>query len=144
MLFRSEGRIDYRRSNFDWERIRWKVPSDDLLIKTREKRTDNENLYIWQYYRGELTNVAPIQIAYNNHDDNIVDYLLSRGAKMKVNMGHLEILFDTSSNNNRSTFSQFHHFRITYPIWSRHNNFITRIHQYQYSIANRLLGTVCT
>lgn len=62
-----------------------------IINKTREKRTDNENLYIWQYYRGELTNVAPIQIAYNNHDDNIVDYLLSRGAKMKVNMGHLEI-----------------------------------------------------
>ena len=86
-----EVRIDYRRSNFDWERIRWKVPSDDLFIKTIDKRTDYENLYVWRYYRGELTNVAPIQIAYNNHDDNIVDYLLSRGAKMKVNMGHLEI-----------------------------------------------------
>ena len=86
-----EVRIDYRRSDFDWERIRWKVPSDDLFIKTIDKRTDDENLYVWRYYRGELTNVSPIQIAYNNHDDNIVDYLLSRGAKMKVNMGHLEI-----------------------------------------------------
>lgn len=86
-----EVRIDYRRSDFDWERIRYQVPSDDLFIKPIEKRTDDENLYVWRYYRGELTNVAPIQIAYNNHDDSIVDYLLSRGAKMKVNMGHLEI-----------------------------------------------------
>ena len=76
---------------FNKARIRVKEPSDDLYIKPGEKRTDDEKMYILKYETGELVNVSPIQIAYNYHHDSIVDYLLSRGAKMKVNMGHLEI-----------------------------------------------------
>ncbi|KDS22167.1 hypothetical protein M089_5134 [Bacteroides ovatus str. 3725 D9 iii] len=43
-------------------------------------------MYIWKYSTGELANMSPIQIAYNYRHDNIVDYLLSRGATMKVNI----------------------------------------------------------
>ena len=71
---------------FNKARIRVKEPSDDLYIKPREKRTDDEKMYILKYETGELVNVSPIQIAYNYHHDSIVDYLLSRGATMKVNI----------------------------------------------------------
>lgn len=71
---------------FNKARIRVKEPSDDLYIKPREKRTDDEKMYILKYETGELANVSPIQIAYNYHHDSIVDYLLSRGATMKVNI----------------------------------------------------------
>ena len=71
---------------FNKARIRVKEPSDDLYIKPGEKRTDDEKMYILKYETGELVNVSPIQIAYNYHHDSIVDYLLSRGATMKVNI----------------------------------------------------------
>ena len=71
---------------FNKARIRVKEPSDDLYIKPGEKRTDDEKMYILKYETGELVNVSPIQIAYNYHQDSIVDYLLSRGATMKVNI----------------------------------------------------------
>lgn len=71
---------------FNKARIRVKEPSDDLYIKPGEKRTDDEKMYILKYEMGELVNVSPIQIAYNYHHDSIVDYLLSRGATMKVNI----------------------------------------------------------
>ena len=71
---------------FNKARIRVKEPSDDLYIKPGEKRTDDEKMYILKYETGELVNVSPIQIAYNYHRDSIVDYLLSRGATMKVNI----------------------------------------------------------
>lgn len=71
---------------FNKARIRVKEPSDDLYIKSGEKRTDDEKMYILKYETGELVNVSPIQIAYNYHHDSIVDYLLSRGATMKVNI----------------------------------------------------------
>ena len=71
---------------FNKARIRVKEPSDDLYIKPREKRTDDEKMYILKYETGEFVNVSPIQIAYNYHHDSIVDYLLSRGATMKVNI----------------------------------------------------------
>ena len=71
---------------FNKARIRVKEPSDDLYIKQGEKRTDDEKMYILKYETGELVNVSPIQIAFNYHHDSIVDYLLSRGATMKVNI----------------------------------------------------------
>lgn len=71
---------------FNKARIRVKEPSDDLYIKPGEMRTDDEKMYILKYETGELVNVSPIQIAYNYHHDSIVDYLLSRGATMKVNI----------------------------------------------------------
>ena len=71
---------------FNKARIRVKEPSDDLYTKPGEKRTDDEKMYILKYETGELVNVSPIQIAYNYHHDSIVDYLLSRGATMKVNI----------------------------------------------------------
>lgn len=71
---------------FNKARIRVKEPSDDLYIKPGEKRTGDEKMYILKYETGELVNVSPIQIAYNYHHDSIVDYLLSRGATMKVNI----------------------------------------------------------
>ena len=71
---------------FNKARIRVKEPSDDLYIKPGEKRTDDEKMYILKYETGELVNVSPIQIAYNYHHDSIVDYLLSRGSTMKVNI----------------------------------------------------------
>ena len=71
---------------FNKARIRVKEPSDDLYIKPGEKRPDDEKMYILKYETGELVNVSPIQIAYNYHHDSIVDYLLSRGATMKVNI----------------------------------------------------------
>ena len=71
---------------FNKARIRVKEPSDDLYIKPGEKRTDDEKMYILKYETGEVVNVSPIQIAYNYHHDSIVDYLLSRGATMKVNI----------------------------------------------------------
>ena len=71
---------------FNKARIRVKEPSDDLYIKPGEKRTDDEKMYILKYETGELVNVSPIHIAYNYHHDSIVDYLLSRGATMKVNI----------------------------------------------------------
>ena len=71
---------------FNKARIRVKEPSDDLYIKPGEKRTDDEKMYILKYETGELVNVSPLQIAYNYHHDSIVDYLLSRGATMKVNI----------------------------------------------------------
>ena len=77
---------------FNKARIRVKEPSDDLYIKPGEKRTDDEKMYILKYETGELVNVSPIQIAYNYHHDSIVDYLLSRGATMKVNIRPTGIL----------------------------------------------------
>ncbi|MFR4194991.1 MAG: ankyrin repeat domain-containing protein [Bacteroides ovatus] len=82
--FCAERNLSDRDVYFNKARIRVKEPSDDLYIKPREKRTDDEKMYIWKYNTGELANVSPIQIAYNYHHDSIVDYLLSRGATMKV------------------------------------------------------------
>ena len=81
-----ERNLSDRDVYFNKTRIRVKEPSDDLYIKPREKRTDDEKMYIWKYSTGELANMSPIQIAYNYRHDNIVDYLLSRGATMKVNI----------------------------------------------------------
>lgn len=81
-----ERNLSDRDVYFNKTRIRVKEPSDDLYIKPREKRTDDEKMYILKYETGELANVSPIQIAYNYHHDSIVDYLLSRGATMKVNI----------------------------------------------------------
>ena len=49
---------------------------------------------------------------------------------------NFEILFDAGRNNHGSTFRQFHHFRITHPIRSRHNYFVTRINQYEDCVTN--------
>ena len=57
---------------------------------------------------------------------------------------NLEILFDTCRNNYRSTFCHFHHFRVAYPVRSRHDDFVTRIYQYKDGITNRLFGTIGT
>jgi hypothetical protein len=84
--FCAERNLPDRAVYFNKARIRVKEPSDDLYIKPREKRTDDEKMYILKYETGELANVSPIQIAYNYHHDSIVDYLLSRGATMKVNI----------------------------------------------------------
>lgn len=84
--FCAERNLPDRAVYFNKARIRVKEPSDDLYIKPREKRTDDEKMYILKYETGELVNVSPIQIAYNYHHDSIVDYLLSRGATMKVNI----------------------------------------------------------
>lgn len=84
--FCAERNLPDRAVYFNKARIRVKEPSDDLYIKPGEKRTDDEKMYILKYETGELANVSPIQIAYNYHHDSIVDYLLSRGATMKVNI----------------------------------------------------------
>ena len=55
---------------------------------------------------------------------------------------YLKVLVDTGRDDNRRTLSQLYHFRITDPIGSRYNYFVTRIYQYQDCIANRLLGTI--
>lgn len=71
--------------DLDLDRI--KAPSDDVYIKPRNwLYRDKETEYIVKYEAGEIKHVSPIQIAYNYRHDNIVDYLLSRGATMKVNI----------------------------------------------------------
>lgn len=75
---------DYNDLNPD-RRVRMETPSDDVYIKPRNWLCrDKETEYISKYQARELINVSPIQIAYNYHHDSIVDYLLSRGATMKV------------------------------------------------------------
>ena len=54
----------------------------------------------------------------------------------------LEILFDTSRNDYRFTFSQFNHFRIANPERSWNDHFISGINQYQDSITNGLLCSI--
>ena len=69
---------------------------------------------------------------------------LRRNGGFQLGGGNLEVLLDTCCNNHRIAFRQLHHFRIAHPIRCRHNHFITRVHQYQDCIANRLLGSVGT
>lgn len=75
---------DYDDLDLD-RRVRIKAPSDDLYLKPRKWLwNDKVTEYISKYHAREVINVSPIQIAYNYRHDNIVDYLLSRGATMKV------------------------------------------------------------
>ena len=62
----------------------------------------------------------------------------------QLRRSNFEILFDTGSHNHRCTFCQFHHFRIAYPIRSRYNDLVTRIHQHHNSVTYRLFCPICT
>ena len=69
---------------------------------------------------------------------------LRSDSSFELGRSNLEILIDTSCYDNRCTIGHLHHFRITYPIWSRYDDFVAWVNQYHDSVANRLLGTVGT
>lgn len=76
--------------NIDWklifnrEVLTMDKPSDDLYIKPVKQRTAEEIDYIKNYEIGVHLNTSPVQMAYDCYHDNIVDYLMSKGAIMKV------------------------------------------------------------
>lgn len=76
---------------FDNTLVMMNKPSDDLYIKPVKQRTAEEIDYIEKYELRQRVNIPPVRIAYKRYHDNIVDYLLSRGAVMTIYPRYTEI-----------------------------------------------------